>query len=101
MWIETVLLIQVATGLCLAAMNVGFLWTHVRRARRPARRIAALAVTALCAGQAIEAAWFLTQGGPSAAGPGLAAVALLTVRSLLTASTLSISILLVRAASRR
>jgi hypothetical protein len=100
-WIETVLLVEAAMGLCLSALNVGLLMPEVRHARSRARSVAALALAGVCAGQALEALLFLVLDGPSSAGGAWAGVALVCVRSLLSGSSMLISILLVRAAARR
>jgi hypothetical protein len=83
----------------LSALNLTLLSRIVRASRQPARRMAALVLAGVCAGQAVEALAFLLFGAATTTDDW-SAMALLVVRTALIASTGSISVLLLRASSR-
>jgi hypothetical protein len=99
-WLETVLLTEAATAFWLSALNLALLVRVLSGEARRARRVAALVLGGVCAGQAMEALAFLWLGGPSSAEDGWSAGALLLVRTALLLSTASTSVLLLRGSSR-
>jgi hypothetical protein len=94
-WLETLVLIEAAAAFWLASLNVLWLTKVARSARGPARRAGAMALACVCGGHAMEALAFLWLGDTT--GRGWPAVALVIVRTALTASMGLISLLLARA----
>jgi hypothetical protein len=99
-WLETVLLIEVAAAFWLSALNVALLSRVIGSERARARRTAAFVLACVCGGQALEAVLFLWQGEASSTEGGLSGAALLLVRTALLASTALVSALLLRASYR-
>jgi hypothetical protein len=95
MWLETVVLIEAMGAFWLSILNVLVLARMVAPAKRSARRVAALVLAFVCAGQAMEALLFLSQGEASPASAALT-LALLVVRSALVVSAALVSLLLLR-----
>lgn len=99
MWLETVMAIQAVAAFWLSSLNVALLWRVVVASSGPARRAAALVLTCVCGGHAMEAVVFLALAEP--ASDGLSALAVLLVRTVLLTSAALITALLLRASTSR
>jgi hypothetical protein len=94
-WLETVLAIEAAAAFWLSSLNVALLLRVVAATAGRARRMAALVLTCVCGGHAMEAVVFLALAEPGSEGWSGAAV--LLVRTALLASAALIALLLLRA----
>ena len=100
MWLETVLLIEVAVAFWLSALNVALLVRVLSAQQGRPRRTAAVVLACVCGAQAMEALLFLWLDGAAGATQAWQAAALLAVRTGLLLSTALVSVLLLRARMR-
>ena len=89
-WLDLLILSEAVGGLLLAGSNGVFFARLAQAASRPARRVAALALTLVNGGLALEALLFLVVAASTA---GLERIAVLAVRSALFAATAFIALL--------
>jgi len=89
-WLDLLILSEAAGGLVLATLNGAFFARLAQATRRPPRRVAALALTLVNGGLALEALLFLALASSTA---GVERLAVLGVRSALFVATAFLALL--------
>ncbi|MPZ48342.1 MAG: hypothetical protein GEU75_03355 [Dehalococcoidia bacterium] len=94
-WLDLLVSIEAGGDFILASLNCLYFLKYAAATRSPSRRLGAGALASLQGSLALEALLFLSQA-PSGAQSWTRAVALVTVRSALLASTALVSLLIRR-----
>jgi hypothetical protein len=97
-WLDIIFSLAVAGDFLLASLSSLLLLDYVRYSRSRARRVGAASLSFVCAGLALEAAFFISQASMPASWTRIAATAL--VRSVLLGAASLIWVLLCRSGLR-
>jgi hypothetical protein len=96
LWLDTLLLAEALAAFVLASMNCRSLLAYARCAHSAARRTGAAVLGLVCGALALEALAFSLASALSA-HPSLHSAVLLAVRTALLASSVTLSLLILRA----
>jgi len=100
-WLDLWVLLAAGIDFVAAGSNCAYLVRWAEAATTPAPRLGAAALALVNAGLALEALAFLWLAAPASDGPASHTAAVVLVRGALLASSVLISVLLLRDASRR
>jgi hypothetical protein len=99
-WLDSVVYGEAGLTFMLSGLNSASIAGMAAGARSRPRRVGASALAFVCAGVAVESLAFLALAAPASTMTPVAAAALLGVRSLLLASTVALTLLVLRAVER-